>query len=477
MKKRIMLIMILTVSCMLFACNGDEVVQTNLEVNVEQATEDNNEPVEVDDEKTHGNIYLYGEMHGVKKILDKELELWGEHYKNGVRHLFVELPYYTAEYLNIWMGEADDAILDEIFFDSVQTQAGGKDSYNFYKSIKDAYPETIFHGTDVGHQYGSTGQRFRGYLMTSGMEETEMYTLTMEAIKQGKTYYRGKDHEFRENAMVENFVREFDKLDGEDIMGIYGAAHVGINEMAYYGGVPSMANQLNERYPDLIISEDLSPYALATESIKVEPIEMNGITYEGSFFGKESFDYKNYKSRAFWRVENAYEDVIDYPTSQVLPYDNYPMLIEEGQVFCVAYTMKDDTVNRSYYRSDGLTWEGKPITSQIVFTKLPRIDTPVKTEAITINNESYEADYYGSIDEAIFEGVTSLEFWIVKDSSLKDSPTGKSFIGKENYPFDLKKDEVYVMKAHTSDGQFYEYIMLCVEDDKGELITRSLSFE
>ena len=33
--------------------------------------------------------------------------------------------------------------------------------------------------------------------------------------------------------MVENFTREFDKLSGESIMGIYGAAHTGLEAMDY----------------------------------------------------------------------------------------------------------------------------------------------------------------------------------------------------------------------------------------------------
>ena len=45
-----------------------------------------------------GEIYLYGETHGVEAILDKELELWNEYYyhNNGFRHLFIEFGYCSA---------------------------------------------------------------------------------------------------------------------------------------------------------------------------------------------------------------------------------------------------------------------------------------------------------------------------------------------------------------------------------------------
>lgn len=36
------------------------------------------------------SIYLYGETHGDKKIIEKELELWHDFYHNhGMRHLFI----------------------------------------------------------------------------------------------------------------------------------------------------------------------------------------------------------------------------------------------------------------------------------------------------------------------------------------------------------------------------------------------------
>ena len=58
-----------------------------------------------------GEIYLYGEYHANEHLLQKELALWKDCYARGVRYLFVELPYYTAQYLNLWMQAEDDTIL------------------------------------------------------------------------------------------------------------------------------------------------------------------------------------------------------------------------------------------------------------------------------------------------------------------------------------------------------------------------------
>ncbi|WP_342410031.1 hypothetical protein [Paenibacillus sp. FSL R10-2778] len=98
-----------------------------------------------------GSIYLYGEVHGQAKIIDKKYELWSELYHNeGMRHLFVELPYFTAEYLNLWMQSDNDDILEEIYDDWERTRSHNPDVKEFYKKIKSECPETIFHGTDIG---------------------------------------------------------------------------------------------------------------------------------------------------------------------------------------------------------------------------------------------------------------------------------------------------------------------------------------
>ena len=58
-----------------------------------------------------GEIFLYGEKHSVEDILEKEFELWSSYYQNdGVRDLFVELPYYTAAYMNLWIKSDGDDI-------------------------------------------------------------------------------------------------------------------------------------------------------------------------------------------------------------------------------------------------------------------------------------------------------------------------------------------------------------------------------
>ena len=101
--------------------------------------------------QTGGEIYLLGESHSNATMTAKELELWGECYDQGMRDLFVEFPYYMGEYLNLWMDAPDDTILTQIFADISDTAGASQVVWDFFHTIKEQYPETVFHGTDVGH--------------------------------------------------------------------------------------------------------------------------------------------------------------------------------------------------------------------------------------------------------------------------------------------------------------------------------------
>lgn len=324
--------------------------------------------IDADSDQSTGQIYLYGEHHGVKKILEKELELWGKYYhEENMRHLFIEYPYYSAEFLNLWMQSDNNQILEDLYNDWRGTAAYNPNVKEFYETIKSDFPETIFYGTDVGHQYDTTGQRYLKYLEENNLENTDTYVLTQESIEQGKYYYKHGDDTYRENKMVENFIREFDKLENENIMGIYGGAHTGFDAIAYNTkSTPTMANQLKKRYGDSIHSEDLAWLAKEIEPQRIDTITVNEIEFKASYFGKQDLTgFKNYSYREFWRLEDAYEYFKDKKKNgNVLPYDDYPMLIETGQVFVIDLTKTDGTVERVYYLSSGRIWNNMPSTEE-----------------------------------------------------------------------------------------------------------------
>ncbi|HHT24317.1 MAG TPA: hypothetical protein GXZ76_02205 [Clostridiaceae bacterium] len=204
-------------------------------------------------------IFLYGEKHGIDATIEREFEIWHEHYdEDSMRHLFLESPYFTCEFLNVWMQEDNDEILNSLYDDLEGTASHVPAIKDFYKQIKEQCPETIFHGTDVGHQFYSTGERYLEYLEDNLLENTEQYLIAQEVIEQGQHFYETSDDVYRENKMTENFIREFDLLDDEKIMGIYGASHIDPDKMDFTGKVPCMANQLKEHYGDIIYSENLS---------------------------------------------------------------------------------------------------------------------------------------------------------------------------------------------------------------------------
>ena len=315
-------------------------------------------------ERPAGQIYLYGETHSDEFLLDAEFELWyGYYHDEGMRHLFIEYPYYSAEFLNLWMQAEDVDILDALFRDLAGTAADSQANRSFYERIKAECPETVFHGTDVGHQYDTTGARYLVYLKEAGLEDSEAYRRTQTCINQGKQYYARGDDTYRERVMAKNFIREYALLDGADVMGIYGAAHTDPEAMDFVTGtVPSMANQLARLYGGDLHTEDLTQ-----RPRRVDELEVNGKIYTASYFGQMDLSsLPQYQYREYWRLEDAYDDFKDCPTVDVLPYNNYPMTIQEGQVFVIDYTLADGSVQRMYYRSDGHTWQDMPTTEEFV---------------------------------------------------------------------------------------------------------------
>ena len=320
---------------------------------------------------TSGEIFLYGEIHAAEGILEKEFELWSSCYQNdGVRDLFVELPYYTAAYMNLWMESDNDDILDALYQDWAGTAMYSQEVIRFYKRIKNECPETVFHGTDVGHQYDTTGKHFLEYLVSIGQQQSEAYQLSQENIRQGQYYYQHSDSAYRENIMVENFIREFDSLNGVNIKGIYGSAHTDIEATDYEtNSVPCMANQLYKKYGSALHTEDLTLQVLDNEASRTDTIKIGGKEYTAFYFGKVDLSavLPDYQCREFWRIENAYDDFKDNAkTGNVLPYNNYPMQIETGQIFIIDYTKADGSTVREYHRSDGNTWQGAPVTEEFV---------------------------------------------------------------------------------------------------------------
>jgi hypothetical protein len=316
-----------------------------------------------------GNINLYGEWHGIEQIKRRQLELWHDYYHNeGMRHLFLEVPYFTAEFKNIWMREDNDDLMDMLLEDSKGTADDTPFRRVFFQTIKNEFPETVFHGTDVGHQHDTTGLRLLRYLAELGETDSERYRLTQESIEQGMTWNQTGNLEYRVSRMTENFIREFNSLEEQSIMAIHGALHTQLGAAETRGQtVVTMAQRLRDVYGDLLHIEDLT--WLAAVPLRTDIITVNGTEYTASYFGVQDISWADgFDSREFWRLEDAYDDFRDAPkTGMYLPFDNYLMPVAVGQVFYVEYLLTDGSVIKRYFRSDGNhVGDARPITEEFL---------------------------------------------------------------------------------------------------------------
>lgn len=322
-------------------------------------------------EATLPEIYLLGEEHLNQQHLERELEVWSELYARGARHLFIEHSYATAAYLNEWMASPADSILYKLYDYWEGSFAHHSREFNFLKTIKRDYPETIFHGTDVEHQFSLTGRDYLRMMIKEGKKDSDEFKLAQENCNQGKTYYvklnrnESEGASYRETCMVENFIREYEKLEGvELIMGIYGAFHTETDDTLHFSmGVP-MATQLVARYgSERLHVEDLQ--VTFRRGADVAKLLILGREYDAVDFGKRAYDFPPYTHRQIWRLDSssAYDEFSAYPLNgEEMEYKDFPMHIDMHQVFVIEYTKSDGTVKRKYFRSEKPDFDQNPTT-------------------------------------------------------------------------------------------------------------------
>ena len=123
-----------------------------------------------------------------------------------------------------------------------------------------------------------------------------------------------------------------------------------------------MAKQLKESYGEKLYTIDLTQ-----EPQRIDTLEVSGKTYTAFYYGEQDISaFTDYKSRKFWRLEDAYEDFKELPTHRdILPDYNNPVAIQAGQVFAVEYLMSDGSTEWKYYISDGTVQNGRLITKRM----------------------------------------------------------------------------------------------------------------
>ena len=165
-------------------------------------------------------IYLYGENHYHPGCMEKELSAWEELYKGGARHLFIEYSYAFGQMLNAWMQADDDEMLRWLWSEGEDDLESSPVEalllFDFYKAIKEHCPETVFHGTDIEHDYETSGAEYLAELEAAGKQDTEEYARTVLTCEQGRqAHLNGETDEgyrYREACLTENFIYELERL-------------------------------------------------------------------------------------------------------------------------------------------------------------------------------------------------------------------------------------------------------------------------
>ena len=313
----------------------------------------------------NGIAHFYGEVHGDPQLIAFQLARWGYYYENhGMRHLLMEFPFFSAAFLNVWMQADDDSILDAFFADIRGTAVDVPYMRDFFVAIKANYPETIFHGTDVGHQQGQA-VRFLAHLRSEGLEGTEIYEQTLLNMAQGRAHQAEQGtHSSRVVAKFDNIVEVLNSLPDENVMGaFFGMAHM---LLGYYPehldpvGHLTVAQRLVDQFGEQIQIRDITPYRVRPATITVE-----GTIFNAQYFGTSGpHDFAIGRVyRSFFRFDDAYEHFSEHERSgDVLPHDNFLMPVGEDEVFLTLFRFMDGTELPLFYRTSQELFYGLPTT-------------------------------------------------------------------------------------------------------------------
>jgi len=319
-----------------------------------------------------GLIFLYGEEHlrDHEEMLARQLERWGYYYNtHGMRHLFLEKPFYTGEFLNQWLYADNEAEADTMMLALVDEGAVSPfHAEHFFGVIRRDFPDTVFHGVNIGGMWNvATGQRFLAYLISSGQSNTARYELTRQNIAQAEMYSRTWDDGLPPISWIrdkaDNFVRAFDALGGESVMGIFNTQHTEFGnhtQLRMYASA-TLATRLQRRYGDAVSSVNLQEilqqeewYRIAEELIESRTITLNDIDYEATLLsdadlsGEDLFIVRS----LFFRLENAYENLRhSLDTGGRMAFVNFPVEVEHEQIYVMAQITEDGFAWMRYFRT------------------------------------------------------------------------------------------------------------------------------
>lgn len=321
--------------------------------------------------KKEREITLYGEIHAEKEIYDREIEIIDEFYKNGGRTLFLEGGYCQGEIFNAWMESDNDEGLDLIFKIYEGTPLSSEVYYDYYKTIKEKFPEIRFIGTDIEHVYGNKDkiEMFEDYFFKNiypDLDDDEK-ALADKSIAQGKECYSHRTNynilSARELMMGPNMIDAIKRTD-ENIIGFYGKAHL-------FGKFREkiMVDQVREEFPwvkTVDLTQDFEPPVIETKEI-----EIAGDKYQADLLMKGNYGRNNEhgetRSIEIYRVKNAENLKIRDKTGKLMPYYDLSFKINSGDVFFIRRNIEGGMpVDSLYHAKEGLVdEEGYPALEEL----------------------------------------------------------------------------------------------------------------
>ena len=327
--------------------------------------------------KDHGQVFLYGEAHNDKGIKEEESRTRDYYYNElGYRDMLIEFHPIFANHFNYYVKYGDDNYIHNLFnkitdFAPMKTYS----NLNFYKLIKKKYPETFFHGVDIASLYYDSNPIIKTYSDLGLITDLDyVYDCNKYSQFYYKNYMTEEGEIFREAKLAENILRIKSYLGNKNLVGFFGDAHISKDGgNFYFPHKPNMGNFLNRNLGFNYYAESLLPFKDGVNDYIVQElpiVHFDFSEYEMTYLGLQDISgwSDKYVLRKFYRIEKAYNKCLVFPlTGEVLPYNNYPIEVNEKEVFMIDYYDKKGNKTTRFYRSDpGVEYNGLPATAGFI---------------------------------------------------------------------------------------------------------------
>ncbi len=130
-----------------------------------------------------------------------------------------------------------------------------------------------------------------------------------------------------------------------------------------YKDIYEFLPELEKEYIKILETVDTKPQPFKLSDDNTKSFTFLGKSYEAEYCGMQDLTgFKDYSCRKYWRLKDAYQDVSMYNAFDYLPYNNYPVQVNKGDVFRIEYLKTDGSGYIEYLRADGDEYYGEATT-------------------------------------------------------------------------------------------------------------------